>query len=73
MIYTSILTIIFDLFYKYLIFSAKKEQKTLLRLKFTAKKPQREHNTRLSKVAVHFSARHLLLYSSAVLRIGICC
>jgi len=27
----------------------KKEQKTLLRLKFSAEKPQREHNTGLAK------------------------
>jgi hypothetical protein len=30
----------------------KKEQKNLIRLKFTAKKPQREHNTRLAKKLV---------------------
>jgi hypothetical protein len=57
---------------KYFFPTHKKEQKTLLRLKFTAKNPQREHNTRLAKVAVQYSAETFVLYSKSVLRIGIC-
>jgi hypothetical protein len=37
---------------KYFLPTLKNEQKTLLRFKFTAKKPQREHNTRLAKKRV---------------------
>ena len=55
MIYTSILAIIFEIFSKLLIINKnnffpphEKEQKTLLRLKFTAKNPQREHNSGLA-------------------------
>jgi hypothetical protein len=36
------------------------------------KKKKTAANTRLAKVAVQHSARHLLLYSTFVLRIGIC-
>jgi len=40
---------IYNYLSKIILPTHKKEQKTLLRLKFTAKNPQREHNMRLAQ------------------------